>query len=254
VRAAFDFAVLFLHKPEKAAEACRREDALRLGLIVYAVSALVSLIFSWFNPLAFLDPNSPVLGSYGAGFWLRVAFWEPALFALSVWFGVLLLDWLRDGWLPMKASSAALWTAIPPALAASYVSPRMQLGRGVFAAALAVWTAPALVLSRRPTSRNWREVCAFLLGLNAVQTVGLVATLLIVVPARSLTAFYVVDGAVLLWMLAIAGLGLRRLVGVSTARAVIAFLFSVALSTVVPAVAYLLGLLPKEVLKVLLYV
>jgi hypothetical protein len=254
VKAALKFAFLFLRRPTQAADACRRDDALRLGLIVYAASALVSLVFSWFNPLSFLDPTAPPLSSYGAGFWLRVAFWEPALFALSVWFGVLLLDWMRDGWLPKKAALAALWTAIPVALAFVYVAPRMHLGRGPFLAALAAWIAPALALSLRPSARNWRELGSFLLGLNAVQAVGLLATLLVVVPARSLNAFYAVDAAIFVWTLAIAGLGLRRLYGVSTARAVIAFLLSMVLSILIPAIAYLFGLVPMEVLKVLLYV
>jgi len=254
MKAAFDFAVLFLWKPERAAEACRKDDALRLGLLVYAAAAAISLAFAWFNPLSFLDPAAPVLQAHNGAFWLRVAFWEPTLFALSVWFGVLLLDWLRDGWLPYKAATAALWAAIPGALAGAYVSPRMNLGRSAFIAGLALWTVPALALTLRPTARRWREVGAFLLGLNSVQAVGLLATLLIVVPSRSLDAFYAVDGAVLIWMLAIAGLGLRRLVGVSTARAVIAFLFSALLSMLVPTIAYLFGLLPQEVLKVLLYV
>jgi hypothetical protein len=254
MKAALEFAALFLYKPERAAEACRRPDALRLGLIVYAVAAVVSLVFSWYNPLKFLDPSAPILSSYDIFFWARVAFWEPVLFGLSVWFGVLLLDWMRGGWLPLRAACAALWTAIPLALGALYASPRMHLGRGPFIACLAVWTIPALRLTVRPNVKTWREVGSFLLGLNAVQTVGLLATLLIVVPSRSLDAFYAVDAVILVWMLVIAGLGLRRLCGVSTARAVIAFLFSVLLSTVVPGIAYLLGVLPKEVLKVVLYV
>jgi hypothetical protein len=254
VKAALRFALLFLRDPEGAADACRRDGALRLGLIVFAASAVVGLVFAWFNPLAFLDPNAPILSSYGAGFWLRVAFWEPVLFALSVWFGVLLLDWMRDGWLPKKAFSAALWSAIPAALAASYASPRMSLGRGPFLAGLAVWIAPALWLSRRPTARHWREIASFLLGLNAVQIVGLLATLLLVLPSRSLAAMYAVDGATMLALLAVAGLGLRRLCGVSTARAVIAFLLSMLVSALIPAIAYLFGLVPMEVLKVVLYV
>lgn len=254
MKPALGFALLFLRHPEKAADACRRDDALRLGLVVYAVSAAVSLVSAWFNPLQFLDPNAPLLSSYGAGFWARVAFWEPILFGLSVWFCVLLLDWMRGGWLPLKAASAALWTAIPVALSASYVSPRMQLGRGPFLAALAAWAVPALVLSLRPSRRSWLEIACFLLGLNAVQTVGLLATFLIVLPLRSQAAFYAVDAAVLLWMLTVAGLGLRRLYGVSTARAVIAVLFSMILSLLIPAIAFLFGLLPMEVLKVVLYV
>ena len=253
MKEALDFAVLFLRRPSSAADACRRPNAVRLGLIIYAVSAVVSLLTSWFNPLRYVDPNAPALAGQGLGFWAGVAVWEPLLAALGVWFGVLALDWLQEGWLPFKAAVAALWTAVPAFLALTYVSARMHLGRGPFIAGLALWLVPGLILTWRTSARAWREVGAFLLGLNAVQAVGLAVTLVAAL-ARSEELLKAVDVVVLLWLLSVSGLGLRRLRGISTARAVFAVLFSLVLSTTVPVLAFLLGLVPMSVLKVVLYV
>ncbi|HEX4047291.1 MAG TPA: hypothetical protein VH309_05630 [Elusimicrobiota bacterium] len=254
MKRAWEFGWLFLFQPSKAADACARKNALADGLKVYAVLAVADLASSWFNPLAFLDPNAPVLAAHGLGFWLRVAMWEPVLFALSVFFTVLVLDWMREGWLPLKTAVATFWSAMPVALAVYYASPSMTLGRGIFIALLAVWAAPALWLSRRIPAERWRKVGVFLLGLSAIELVSLVLEFATVVPARSTIGFYVLSFATIGWLLVCVGIGLRKLCAMSTARVVLGFLFAVLVSSVVPALAYLLGLMPKEVLKVVLYV
>ncbi len=39
--------------------------------------------------------------------------WEPVLFGLSVFFTVLVLDWMREGWLPLKTAVATtFWSAV----------------------------------------------------------------------------------------------------------------------------------------------
>ena len=254
MKRAWEFGKLFLFSPSKAADACLKKEALVEGLKVYAVLAVAELISSWFDPLAFLDPNAPVLAPHGAAFWLRVAMWEPALFALSVFFTVLVLDWMREGWLPMKTAAATLWSALPAALAVYYASPSMALGKGVFIALLAVWAAPAVWLARRIPAERWRKVGIFLLGLSAIQLVCLSVEFLTVVPLRTIPGFYAVSFLTIGWMLACVGVGLRKLCAMSTARVVLGFLFAVLVSSIVPALAYLLGLMPKEVLKVVLYV
>ena len=251
---AFEFGKLFLFSPSKAAEACLNKEALGSGLKLYAVLAIAELASSWFNPLSFLDPNAPVLPPHTAAFWLRVAMWEPVLFALSVFFSVLVLEWMREGWLPLKTAVATFWSAVPVALALSYASPRMTLARGVYIALLAVWILPALWLARRVPAENWRKIGVFLLGLNAIQLVCLALEYATVVPMRSIAGFYVLSLLSVAWLLACAGVGLRRLCEISTARAVLGFLFAILVSSVVPALAYLLGLMPMEVLKVVLYV
>ena len=254
MKRAWEFGRLFLFSPSKAADACAKRGALADGLKVYSVLALAELASSWFDPLAFLDPNAPVLAPHGAAFWLRVAMWEPVLFGLSVFITVLVLDWMREGWLPLKTAAATFWSAVPAALAVYYASPAMTLGKGFFIALLAVWAAPALWLSRRIPAERWHKIGVFLLGLSAIQLVCLAGEFATVVPARSTVGFYTLSFLEIGWLLVCVGIGLRKLCAMSTARVVLGFLFAVLVSSVVPALAYLLGLMPKEVLKVVLYV
>lgn len=257
MRSAWAFGRLFLFQPSKAADACARKESLADGLKVYAALALAELVTSWFNPLAFLDPNAPVPAAHGAAFWLRVAMWEPVLFGLSVFFTVLVLDWMREGWLPLKTATATAWSAVPLALAVyyGYYSPSsLALGRGVFVAIFAAWAAPAVLLARRVPAARWREIGVFLLGLSAIQLVSLALEFATVVPARSVAGFYALSFLTIAWLLACVGVGLRKLCATSTARIVLGFLFAIVLSSTVPVLAYLLGLMPMEVLKVVLYV
>ncbi len=250
---ALKLAWLFLRRPTAAADACRKPGALRSALIIYALSAVVSLATSYADPLDFANANAPIVAAHGAAFWARVALWEPTLTALSVALGVIAVDWMDGGWLPLKAAVAGLWSAIPALLALGFVSPRLNLGRGALTAALAVWSLPGLALAARAKKDDWREIGAFLLGLDAVQAVGLALTLLAAL-ARSEALLKTVDVAVLIWMLSVSALGLRRLRGLTTSRATFAVLFSLLLATTVPVLAYLLGLASLEVLKVVLYV
>jgi hypothetical protein len=254
MKRAWEFGKLFLFSPSSAADACLKNESLVDGLKIYAVLAVAELISSHFNPLAFLDPTAPILPPHGFGFWLRVAMWEPVLFALSVFFTVLVLEWMRDGWLPLKTAAATLWSAVPVILSLRYVSPAMAFGRGLSIALLAVWAAPALFLARRVPAERWRKAGVFLLGLSAIQIVCLAAEFLTVVPLRSLTGFYVLSFVSIAWLLVCVGIGLRKLFDTSTARVVLGFLFAVLVSSVIPALAFLLGLMPMEVLKIVLYV
>jgi hypothetical protein len=254
MKRAWEFGKLFLFSPSKAADACLKKGAVAEGLKIYAVLAVAELISSWFDPLAFLDPNAPVLAPHGAAFWLRVAMWEPVLFGLSVIITVLVLEWMREGWLPLKTASATLWSAVPVVLALRYVAPAMAFGKGATITLLAVWIVPAAALARRVPGDRWRKIGAFLLGLSAIQLVCLAAEFVTVVPARSLHGFYALSFLTIGWLLVCVGIGLRKLCETSTARVVLGFLFAVLVVSVVPAVAYLVGLMPMEVLKVVLYV
>ncbi|HXT01982.1 MAG TPA: hypothetical protein VN915_15005 [Elusimicrobiota bacterium] len=250
----WEFGKLFLFSPSKAADACLKKEALADGLKLYVLLAAAELASSWFNPLSFLDPNAPALPPHGLGFWLRVGMWEPVLFALSVIVTVLVLEWMRDGWLPLKTATATLWSAIPVVLSLRYVAPAMALGKGTTIALLAAWTAPAIWLSRSVPAGRWRKVGIFLLGLSAIELVTLVLEFATVVPLRSLYGFYAVSFLTIGWLLVCVGIGLRKLCETSTARVVLGFLFAVLVVSVIPPVAYLLGLMPMEVLKIVLYV
>lgn len=251
------FARLFLFEPSKAADACARKSAIGVGLRLYALLALAQLASAWFNPLSFLDPTAALAPAHGGAFWFRVALWEPVVFAGSVFVTVLALDWMRSGWLPLRTAVATFWSALPLILTLYYTSPGAPSGPGVKAAlagVLVLWAVPAAALARRIPREKWETITAFLLGLSAIELVSLAAEYATVLPLRSRAGFIALSLASLLWVLACVGVGLRKLTGASTARVVLAFLFALVVTTTLPSLAFLLGLMPLEVMKVVMYV
>ncbi len=250
----FNFAKSFLVAPSDAADACDRPSALGDGLKIYAALAVAELASSRFDPLSFLDPAAPARYARTVGFWLGLALWQPILTATSIALTILLLEWLREGRLPLKTAAATIWSALPVALTVYYASPNAG-SSGWFIALLAVWAAPAVLLAKRIAPERRRRVAAFLLGMSAIQIVGLVFEFAVVVPTRSLNAFYAYSALMLIWVAACFGIGMRRMkITDSMARAVLAFIFALLVGSVAPWIAYRLGLMPKEILKAVLYV
>jgi hypothetical protein len=115
-----------------------------------------------------------------------------------------------------------------------------------------MWSVPAVLISRRIAAARWKTLTAFLLGLNVIG-IALLVPEVVVCLLRSKPAFNGLLGVELIWMLTCGGLGLARLAKTSTARAVLAFLFANLAMNVALAAAFVLGWLPLEVLKVLMY-
>ncbi len=130
----------------------------------------------------------------------------------------------------------------------------VTLSKSAAIAIFALWIVPAAALARRIPAERWRKVGIFLLGISAIQLVTLALEFATVVPSHSIKGFYVLSFLTIGWMLVCVGIGLRKLCEMSTARVVLGFLFAIVVSSAVPVLAYLLGLMPMEVLKVVLYV
>ena len=252
MKRAFDFGRLFLFQPVRAAQECLRADALGDGLKVYAAWVAFSLLYLWLKPFDFPDANAAIPArAQGLTFWMKVALWEPVLAALNIALTGLVLRWMRDGWLPLKTAAATLWCSLPLVLTVAYT--RSAIPKTVFAVLLVAWAVPGILYARRIPGSDWRHTTTFLLGLNAVGLVLLTAQAAAVV-VRS-DALY--KGALVLtvgWLLACGGVGLKNLAKTSLPRAVLAFLFANLALNLVLAAAFLLGWLPMEVLKVLVYV
>jgi hypothetical protein len=247
-----EFGKLFLFRPARAAEACAAEGALDSGLRVYAVWVVASLAYLWLKPHDFPDAAASVSAhAEGLAFWTRVAFWEPVLAAMNVALTAVVLNWMRDGWLPIKTAVATLWSAVPLVLTLAYT--KSGLPRVAFGALMIAWALPGVYVARRVTNKEWREVTAFLLGLNAIGLVLLIPEIVSTV-LRSDMLYKASLFASVAWLLACGGIGLARLCKTSTARAVMAFLFANLVLNLVIAACYLLHWLPMEVLKVLVYV
>lgn len=249
---AFEFGRLFLFNPSAAADACAQEKSIPDGLKIYLAWVVASLLYLWLKPFDFPDANAPFPTQVqGFNFWLHVSFWEPVLAAMNIALTALVLNWMRDGWLPLKTASATLWAAVPLALTLAYTKTDMH--RFTFGVGMIIWAVPGILVARRVTAPEWKKITAFILGLNAIGLVLLIPE----IAACLLRSDYLYKATLaftVVWLLACAGLGLRRLTGASLPRAVLAFLFANLVLNLVIAASYLLHWLPMEVLKVLVYV
>ena len=246
------FGRLFFFSPAQAAAACLEEAALISGLSIYAITLLASAVFLCWKPYDFPDANAPTpLGPQGIFFWLKLLLWQPLLMAALIGFCGALLRWLKDGWLPLKVASSVLWSAVPLILTILYV--KNILPKTSFAVLLALWAAPVFLVARRIPAGEWRTLAAFLLGLNVIELAALplqaAVTLL-----RWEAGYKGVVGLAGLWMLLCGALGLKALPpSRPLARALLALLFALVLQITVVIAAFMLGWLPPETLKALLY-
>lgn len=252
MRRAIAFGRLFLFHPARAAEECLRQEALGEGLKVYAAWVVASLLYLWLKPFDFPDTNAAIPSRFqGFSFWTKVALWEPVLAALNIALTGLVLRWMKDGWLPLKTAAATLWCTLPLILTVAYT--RSAISKPVFALLFIVWAIPGVLYARRIPGADWRRTTTFLLGLNAVGLVLLVAQAAAAL-ARSQVLYKASLVLTVAWLLACGGTGLKTLAKTSLPRAVLAFLFANLALNLVLAAAFLLGWLPMEVLKVLVYV
>ncbi len=246
------YGLAFLTSPAKAAEESRKEDAFKKGLVVYVAALAGAALYYSLKPFDFPDPNAPVpLRHEGLLFWLKVMLWQPLLMAALVGFTGAMLRWFKDGWLPLKVASSFFWTAVPLILCVFYV--KNQLPKAAFGALMLAWAAPGVWVGRGVEKGEWRVLAAFLLGLNAIELASLVPEAFVTV-IRSETGYKAVVGVAGLWMLVGGALGLKRLPPERPLpRALLPLLFALVLQICVVVAAYLLGWLPAETLKALLY-
>lgn len=252
MRQALSFGRLFLSSPSKAAAACGSPRALGDALRIYALTLLGAAVFYRFKPYDFPDASAAVpLGPQGIIFWLKVMLWQPLLMAFLIGFCGVLLRWQKDGWLPVKVASSFLWSAAPLILTVFYV--KNGISRSAFGAMMILWTVPGVLVGRGVPASEWRPLASFLLGLNVIQLAALA-------PEAAVTAmrweggYKAVVGAAGFWMLIGGALGLKALPPHRPLpRALLPLLFALVLQIEVVIAAFMLGWLPVETLKALLY-
>lgn len=252
MKKAIGFGFLFLASPGKAAEACESDGAFLDSLKVYALTLLAAAVFYRLKPYDFPDANAAVpMGPQGLLFWLKVMSWQPLLMAALIGFAGVLLRWLKDGWLPVKVASSFFWCAIPLILTVTYV--KNGIPKSAFGALMLVWAAPAVWVGRGIGRREWLLLATFLLGLNFVELAAM-APEAVVTAMRWEAGYKAVVGLAGLWMLVGGALGLKRLApGRPLPRALLPLLFALVLQIEVVIAAFMLGWLPVETLKALLY-
>ncbi|MCX5794368.1 MAG: hypothetical protein NTY77_02580 [Elusimicrobia bacterium] len=275
----------FLFSAERAAQASQDEENLAPCFWIYAVFTLTTMLFFTMKPFDFPDQNAAYpREAQNLMFWFKVMLWQPPLEAAWMAFLLGLVVWFRQGSLPVRLVSGVAWTASPFVLMAVYATVGAdanqaiaELAKGAAGAARAdaearviagaravtiarwalglgtiAWIGLFVPLWRRLTRSEVLPVVLFMLGVNAIGLVML-APMILATVLRSSNLFMgtqVVGG---FWLLGWATLGLRKLTGLRLPRAFMAVLLSMFLQIAVAFTLHLLGLVPKDILKALLY-
>jgi hypothetical protein len=257
MRHALSLGRLFLFSPSKAAAACETDTALRDSLVVYGLTLLGAAVFQYWKPYDFPDANAAVpMAAQGFFFWLKVMMWQPVLMAFLIGFTGALLHWMKDGWLPLKVFTAFFWSAIPAILMVCYLpkeSGPSLITKLQFRVLFALWIGPTVYAMKRAPASSWRPLAALLLVMNVVQLATYVPEAIVTV-MRWEAGYKAVVGAAGFWMLIAGALGLKHLQPARPLpRAVLPLLFALVLQIEVVFAAFMLGWLPVETLKALIY-
>lgn len=247
-----NFGRLFLLSPAKAAAACAEDRALFDALKLYALTLISAAVFYRFKPYDFPDANAAVpMGPQSLFFWLKVMLWQPLLMAALIAFCAALLRWMKDGWLPVKVATSFFWCAIPLILTVLYV--KNGIPKSAFAGLMILWAVPGIYVGRGIPSREWRLLATFLLGLNVIELAAMLPESVVTL-MRWEAGYKAVVGLAGFWMLIGGALGLKALAPHRPLpRALLPLLFALVLQIEVVIAAFMLGWLPVETLKALLY-
>ncbi len=242
----------YLFFPSRGAAQNKGSGEIPSNLAIYLLFLLLSLLFYWLKPWNFPDHYAPFPSqSPNFNFWLKVMLWQPPL--EIVWILCLLgiMVWLEKGNLFFKIATGIFWTAMPFILIVFYAQkngisePLFDIGETL---CFALFVFPLLKIGKSEVF----PIAGFMLGLNAIGII-LFLPMVLSVWLNSSSLFngsQIVGG---LWMLWAGMMGLRELRGLRLSRAFLAVLFSLLFQIAFAFALYFMGLVPKEILKALLY-
>lgn len=118
---------------------------------------------------------------------------------------------------------------------------------------MGTWALPLIYVGRSVPMKEWRPLATFLLALNVIELAALIPEA-VVTSLRWEAGYKIVGVLAGFWMLIGGALGLKALEPRRTLpRAFLPLLFALILQIEVVIAAFMLGWLPKETLKALLY-
>ncbi len=247
----FQYAWRCLFAPSAAAETAREPGSLAPAIRLYAAFLLATALFYAWKPFDFPDRNAPFpRDTQSLWFWLKVMAWQPPLECAWVICLLALLRWLKEGKLFWRLLGGLVATAIPFILLVYY--SQSALSKPAYAAVLAAWLLLVLYWARQAPRDSWRPTFSLMLALNAIGLVSLLPMALSV-PLESDTLFKAGQIGGGLWVLVSGTLALRSLTGQRLPRCFMAVLFSMFMQIAFAFSLHMLGLVPKDILKALLY-
>lgn len=242
---------LMVRSPSAGAEKARPREAFAPAVKVYAAFVLLYALFFWLKPFDFPDPNVGVpRETQGLLFWLKAMAFQPLLEVAWVVFLYGMARWFSAGGLTMRMAVAVFAAAAPFILIVLYY--QNEIPKAAFAAGAAAWIGFSLWYARGESWEPLRELLAFMLALNAIG-IALLVPMVLFTAARSQQLFMLTQGLGGFWLLGAGALGLRQLTGLRMSRAFMAMLLSMFLQIAFAFTLHLLGVVPKEILKAILY-
>lgn len=250
----FSFFLDMLLSPSRAAARLKEEDAaLQDSLRIFLAYMASAVIFYTLKPAGFppAGPDSPLPlpGEEGLVFWVKVQVWTPVLTGLWVLLSGSFARLLTGGRLPMRLFASGVLALLPLLLVLFYTNtpmPRWALGAGLFA--LCAAAAPAV---RLVPGSSWRAYASWLMAVNA-PALALLPLFSAAVLLKAATFYQALEIALLFWTLGLAAYGTSRIASIPAARAFCAVFLGLLCQVVFVYAFYLLGILPKAVLKALM--
>lgn len=244
-----------LLRPSRAAARLDESDAaLQDSLRIFLAYMASAVLFYTLKPAGFPpagpDAPLPAPGQEGLLFWVKVQAWSPFLVALWViftgWFARLLTG--KRLWLRIFASG--VYALLPLFLILFYTNMRVPsrwvLGLGLFT--LAAGIIPGL---RSVDGRSWRAYASWLMAVNA-PAIALLPLFSAAILLKAAVLYKGLEIALALWMLGLSTFGVSRVASLPAKRAFVAVVLALICQLVFVTGFYLLGLLPKGVLKALM--
>jgi hypothetical protein len=242
----------FLFSPGKAADACKKGSSLAPCMWIYLAFTAAYMLFFTLKPFDFPDRNAALPREpQTLLFWFKVMLWQPPLEAAWIAFLLGLLAWFKNGRMPLRLTGAVAWTALPYVLLGAYAA-QDGISKTILLAGFLVWLGLFIPFWRRTARSEALPVAGFMLGINVIGLAVLLPMLLATL-LRSSSMFMAAQAAGGFWILGCGTLGLRRLTGLRLPRTFMAVLLSMFFQIAFAFTLHLLGLVPKDILKALLY-
>lgn len=238
-----------LRSPSAAAEDCREPASWRSVLLVYAAFEVGHLLFFWLKPADFPDVGARQ-HAQGFLFWLRARLFDVPVQLGTIAIALACLRWLAEGNMLFRMVTTLAAAGLAAFPLAYYQAPWMS--KPVFVAVGVLWMIPVPLLVRAWPKETILHAARFMLALNAIG-IALLAPLALMTAARSQMGFMLSQGLVGFWFLGASALGLRAVTGTRLPRTFLAILFVMAFQACLVAFLHLSGLMPKEILKAIVY-
>ena len=242
--------------PSRALKRLEGDDGLQASLRLFAIALVAAVLFYTFKPTDFpptdsLDLPLGVDAQQSLVFWAKVQAWEPLLTAVMIVFLGWFCWFFKSGRAGPKLILGACLGLLPTIPMLFYT--RNMISKPVFGL---LWLAilggmvPGL---RTRAAASWKSLTSLILAINVVN-LALLLPFIATVLLRAGSAYHALEIAMVFWTLGLGAYVLSSLDGLPTSRAFSAIFLAMLCQAWFIFSIYLLGLVPKDILKAMMSV